>query len=173
MICFDELVCICCVRCCIPTYSWRLKSRISADFSQKSLRKIDPSGAKNDFILIESAPEIQIVRSAIKKSRFWQSLSFQIQNYVQKNNLRTIPKSVAINRPQSTSPQTLLKPFKIKDLSLLTHLYMKSALRRCSWCNSQLLTPWFRRATKQKVFIPSPATPGKNRLRWFSTQRGD
>ena len=68
----------------IPTYSWRLKSRISADFSQKSLRKIDPSRAKNDLILIKSAPEIQIVRSAIKKSRFWQSLSLQLQNYVQK-----------------------------------------------------------------------------------------
>ena len=45
------------------------------------------------------------------------------------NALRTIPESVAINRPQSTSPQTLLEPFKIKDLSLLTHLYMK----RVSW----------------------------------------
>ena len=37
----------------IPTYYWQLKSRISAGFSQKSLRKIDPSRAKNALILIK------------------------------------------------------------------------------------------------------------------------
>ena len=77
-----------------------------------------------------------------------------------------------------TSPRPLHKPFKIKDLGLLNHMARKSVSRRCSWCNSQLLTPSGRRAMKETVlketvFIPSPATPGENRLRSILALRGD
>ena len=43
------------------------------------------------------------------------------------------------------------------DLGLLTYISKKSASRRFSWCNSQLLTPSGRRAMKDTVFIPSLA----------------
>ena len=41
----------------------------------------------------------------------------------------------------STSHQTLHLPFKIKELGLLTHIFVKSATRRFLWCNSHLLIP--------------------------------
>ena len=78
-----------------------------------------------------------------------------------------------IRRLQSTSHNTLHLPSKTKDLSLLTQFLEKSASRRCSWCNSQLLIPKFRRAADQTVFIPSPTTCGENRLRSILALRGD
>ena len=44
----------------------------------------------------------------------------------------------------STSDQTLHLPFKIKELGLLTIIFVRSATRRFLWCNSHLLTPKLR-----------------------------
>ena len=50
-----------------------------------------------------------------------------------------------LSRPRSTSAdlnkQILQKPSNIKGVGLLTHIFGKRATRRCSWCNSQLLSP--------------------------------
>ena len=85
----------------------------------------------------------------------------------------TLATSVDLDRPQSTSDGTLHKPAFFKDLGLLTNIFGKSVSRRFSWCNSQLLTPSGRRAMKETVFVPSPATPGENRLRSILALRGD
>ena len=68
----------------------------------------------------------------------------------------TLATSVDLDRPQSTSPRPLHKPFRIKDLVLLTYIFRKSVSWRFSWCNSQLLTPSGRRAMKETVFATRP-----------------
>ena len=68
------------------------------------VQKIDPSSAKNSPILLKSAPETQMVRSGIKKYQFWQSISFQLQNYVQKMAQRLsqiCSTSVDLTRPHT------------------------------------------------------------------------
>ena len=152
-----------------PRFARQKKSISQPICSATNSSKLDPSPAKKSKILTKSALKTYLGRSSIKISRFWQSLSSQFQNYDPK-----MPQTLfKIRRPQSTSHQTLHKPFKIKDLSLLTHLAGKSASRRFSWCNSQLLTPKFRRATDQTMFIPSPTTRRTNRLRSILALRGD
>ena len=47
--------------------------------------------------------------------------------------------SIDLSRPQSTSSQTLQKPSWIEDLGILIYIFRKSATRRFSWSNSQLL----------------------------------
>ena len=125
----------------------------------------DPSSVKKSIILMESAPGTHIDRWGIKRSQFCQSLSFQIHQDVQQMP-QILPRlSVDFSRPHPASPRPLHKPFKIKDLGLLTYISRKSVSRRFSWCNYQLLTPSGRRAMKETVFVPYPTTPGKNRLR--------
>ena len=46
------------------------------------------------------------------------------------------------SRPQSTSTHPLHKLVKIKELGFLTNIFVKSASRRVSRCNSQLLIPY-------------------------------
>ena len=131
-------------------------------FSQKKLSKFDPSEAKQDLIFPESKP-----------SSAWQILSFQIHQDVKKKAPNTLAISVDLDRLQSTSDGNLHKPFKIKDLGLLTYISRKSASRRFSWCNSQLLTTSGSRAMKETLFVPYPTTPGNNRLRSFLALHGD
>ena len=62
-----------------------------------------------------------------------------------KNAPNTFAISVDLDRPQPTSDRTRHKPFKSNELGLLTYISRKSASRRFSWCNSQLLFPSGRR----------------------------
>ena len=135
----------------IPTYCWAEKSISQSVFSATKSSNIDPSLANKSIILTKSAPKTYMGSSSIKKSRFWQNLSLQIHHYVPKMHRK-------LSQIWSTSIDlhpSLHKPFKIKDLSLLTHLAWKSVSRRFSWCNSQLLTPSGRRAMKETVFLPT------------------
>ena len=82
-----------------------------------------------------------------------------------KNGPNTLAISVDLDRPQSTSDGTLHKPFKIKDLGILTYISRKSASRRFSWCNSQLLTPEMSQENGRLTFLLGETSSRKNRLR--------
>jgi len=99
-------------------------------FPDKYRQFFDPPLAQNSICFCsKSAPETHYGQIGHKQISILTKSQLPNPKLRPINSQRTIPKSVAINRPQSTSPQTLLKPFKIKDLSLLTHLYMKSVSR--------------------------------------------
>ena len=81
---------------------------------------------------------------------------------------KNAPNTRDVGRPHPTSTRPHPDPFinhLFKDLSLLTHIFRKSAKRRFSWCNSQLLHPSGRRAMRETLFALPPVTPGENRLR--------
>ena len=69
-------------------------------------------------ISIKSAPETYIFRSGMNKNLDSDKVSASNSKITSKKGPKNYPK---IRRPQSTSHETLLKPFKIKDLGLLTH----------------------------------------------------
>ena len=57
------------------------------------------------------------------------------------------------------------KPVKIKELGLLTNIFVKSASRRFSWCNSQLLIPKVSYENGWFMFLLGKAFSGTHRLK--------
>ena len=132
-----------------PRLIKRLESRISNDSSQIFWWEFDPSLAQNSIVLTKPAPTTYMDSSSIKKSRFWQKLSLQFHHYVPKMHQK-------LSQIWSTSIDlhpSLHKPFKIKELGLLTHIAGKSASRRFSCCNSQLLIPKISQEKGQFTFL--------------------
>ena len=55
----------------------------------------------------------------------------------------------------STSDQAMHLPFKIKELGLLTIIFVRSATRRFLWCNSHILIPKLRHDNGRFTLIMS------------------
>ena len=145
----------------IPSFCWGENIEISADFFRWTIVEFRPflDQQIHNFNKIGSRNPYR----SIEHETIYNSGNVRASKSIRMS--RTCPKhSRDFSRPYPTSPGPLHKPFKIKDLGLLTYISRKSASRRFSWCNSQLLTPSGRRAMKETVFVPYPTTPGKNRL---------
>ena len=63
------------------------------------------------------------------------------------------PKAPNTFQNPSTSDQTLHLPFKIKELGLLTFIFVQSATRWFLWCNSHLLIPKLRYTNGRFMFL--------------------
>ena len=61
----------------------------------------------------------------------------------------------------STSHLTLHLPFKIKELGLLTFIFVRSATRRFLWCNSHLLIPKLRYKNGRFTFLLVARIPAR------------
>ena len=66
-----------------------------------------------------------------------------------------------IRRPQSTLYPTLHKPFKIKELGILTIIFVKSVSRRFFGCNSHLLIPKLSHENGWFTFLLTARIPAR------------
>ena len=128
-----------------------LSSRSQTYFSQRKSSTFDPSSARKSICLYNQTPRPIPCDRAHQNLQFHPIPSFQIPLDVQTmTSFLSRPRSTTIDLRQN--PQT---PSNITDLSLLTYILGKSAKRRFSWCNSQLLSPSGRRDMNETVFPPT------------------
>ena len=79
-----------------------------------------------------------------------------------KNVPKTTANLVDLSRPP---PIPFITPKKIKELNLLTYIFVKSATRRFLWCNSQLLIRKISQENSRFMFLLGKAFSGTHRLR--------